>query len=161
MYFGWWHGAADIDPNKPSIDNRPDAQFILIGWDLLKEILEKPYCHHKRDAFFCKEDNENVRYGTDHGGTSLGHWLGQIGNITGVRMNDRMVHSMYHPWEHRSPVEHPFCGEMISYHMTTPPLQRYLECFDQDIQETKKFCYKAEKMTSFEGKKAYSSKNGR
>ena len=155
MYFGWWHPHSDI--HKPSLQNRPDAQFVLIGWDVMMEVLEKPYCHHERDASFCTPSNNEVRYGSDFGGTSLGHWLGQVGNITGIRMNERMVHSEY-PKEFRSPVKKPYCGEMISYHKSTPPLQRYLECFDQDIPETKRFCHKAENLTSFAGKKAYKPK---
>ena len=153
MYFGWWHPFKG-DLTKPSLLNRPDGQFILIGWELLEEIITKPYCHHKRDAQFCKTNNANVRYGNDYGDPSLGHWLGQIGNITQVRMNDKMVHTQI-PTKFRSPVKKPFCGEMISYHKTTPPLQRYLQCYDQEIQATKQFCYKAKDMTYFAGKPAY------
>jgi hypothetical protein len=158
MYFGWWHPLHVFDfksdLSNPSLLNRPDGQFILIGWELMEEILTKPYCHHKRDAQFCKTENDDVRYGNDFGDPSLGHWLGQIGNITQVRMNDRMVHTVK-PKKFRSPVKKPFCGEMISYHQTTPPLQRYLQCYDQDIQATKQYCYKARDMSYYAGKPSY------
>ena len=50
MYFGWWHpdGPKDNDPpgdpNFPKLEvNHPDAQIVLISWNLMKEILEKPF----------------------------------------------------------------------------------------------------------------------
>ena len=45
MFFGWWHNGSDTD--EPSRRNRPDAQFVLVGWELMEEIIQKPYCHHK------------------------------------------------------------------------------------------------------------------
>lgn len=76
MYFGWWH---DDWPNSkkliPNLNNCHDAQFVTISWDLMKEILLKPYCHHERDASFCTPSNTGVRYGSDFGGTSLGPGL--------------------------------------------------------------------------------------
>jgi len=159
MYFGWWH---EDWPNSeklvPNLRNCHDAQFVTISWQLMKEILRKPYCHHKRDASFCTAGNNQVRFGSDYGETSLGHWLGQLGNITVVAMNERMVHSE-EPEKFRSPLKKPYCGEMVSYHKTTPPLQRYLECFDQNITKTKQFCYKAENMASYDGKLDYKPKN--
>ena len=150
MHFGWWHPSSDIQ--NPSLKSRPDAQFVLISWDLMTEILQKPYCHHSRDSSFCKATNKNVRYGSDHGGTSLGHWLGQIGNITGIRMNDRMVHTINQKkW--RSPVKKPYCGPMISFHKAIPSLQRYLKCFDQDILASKRFCGEAHDMKKYTVKK--------
>jgi hypothetical protein len=69
-------------------------------------------------------------------------------------MNDRMAHtkkyekSSYNEYE--DPTKAPYCGKMISYHKATPKLQRYLECFDQNIPTSKMFCSKAQNLSSYE-----------
>ena len=63
-------------------------------------------------------------------------------------MNDRMSHTINEK-VHRDPTKHPYCGEMISYHKATPELQRYLECYDQNIEMSKKYCHKARNMTHY------------
>jgi len=146
MYFGWWH--PNSEPNHPNITSRPDAQFVAIGWELMEQVLEKPYCHPTRDGKDCNPNNPELRYDTNSGGNSLGSWLGHIGNITGIRMNERMSHTINEK-VHRDPTNHPYCGEMISYHKATPELQRYLECYDQNIQMSKKYCHKARNMTLY------------
>ena len=52
--------------------------------------------------------------------------------------------------EYGDPTKMPFCGKMISYHKATPELQRYLECFDQNIPSSKIFCSKAQNLTTYE-----------
>ena len=70
-------------------------------------------------------------------------------------MNDRMAHTKKYNGranfnEYENPTKMPFCGRMISYHKATPALQRYLECYDQDIPSSKIFCSKAQNLTSYE-----------
>ena len=64
------------------------------------------------------------------------------------RMNERMSHTINEK-VHRDPTNYPYCGEMISYHKATPQLQRYLECYDQNIEMSKKYCHKARNMTHY------------
>ena len=63
-------------------------------------------------------------------------------------MNDRMSHTI-NERRHTDPTAQPYCGKMISYHKATPELQRYLECYDQNIELSKKYCHKATNMTHF------------
>ena len=71
------------------------------------------------------------------------------------RMNKRMAHTKAYESkaifnEYKDPTTKPYCGEMVSYHKATPELQRYLECFDQDISASKIFCSKAKNMSSYD-----------
>ena len=70
-------------------------------------------------------------------------------------MNDRMAHTKKYDSkaafnEYEDPTKTPFCGKMISYHKATPDLQRYLECYDQNIPGSRMFCSKARNLTSYE-----------
>jgi hypothetical protein len=86
MYFGWWHFLQDKRELKnPSKKVRVDSQFVVIGWKLLKEVIEKPYCHPAVEREGCTLENPEVRYDTNSGGSSLGTWLGHIGNVHGVK----------------------------------------------------------------------------
>jgi hypothetical protein len=60
MYFGWWH--PNSEPNHPNITSRPDAQFVAIGWELMEQVLEKPYCHPTRDGKDCNPNNPELRW---------------------------------------------------------------------------------------------------
>ena len=59
MYFGWWH--PNSEPNHPNITSRPDAQFVAIGWELMEQVLEKPYCHPSRNGKECNPNNPELR----------------------------------------------------------------------------------------------------
>jgi hypothetical protein len=64
-------------------------------------------------------------------------------------MNERMSHTISKR-RHKDPTAHPYCGKMISYHKATAELQRYLECYDQNIEFSKKYCHKATNLTHYD-----------
>jgi hypothetical protein len=59
MYFGWWYSTPD--PDHPNVRYRADAQFVAISWELMEQILEKPYCHRSRDGTKCNAKNPELR----------------------------------------------------------------------------------------------------
>ena len=85
MYFGWWHFLEEEkEVIKPSKKIRVDSQFVVIGWELLTEVIQKPYCHPSVNGE-CTLENPEVRYDTNSGGSALGTWLGHIGNIHAIK----------------------------------------------------------------------------
>ncbi|CAG5102763.1 Oidioi.mRNA.OKI2018_I69.chr1.g455.t1.cds [Oikopleura dioica] len=149
MYFGWWHPNGPKDNDPPGDPNFPKLKTAILDRQFL-EAFEFQNCKSSEGQPNCDEKNPDVRFGNNFGGQSLGGWLENIGNIHGVRMNDRMVHTnhgLVAPF--RNPLKKPYCGEMVSYHKALPNLQRYLECFDQNITKTREYCHKAKDLVKY------------
>ena len=101
------------------LENRHDEMFVVLGRDLVHDILKKPHCHpekrtkqqvddsnenstvnHKQNAkkgISNKCDRINFNYDTNFGGTSLGLWVERIEKSEGrkvklVKGNEELVH---------------------------------------------------------------------
>ncbi|CAG5078099.1 Oidioi.mRNA.OKI2018_I69.PAR.g8900.t1.cds [Oikopleura dioica] len=152
MVFGWWH---DRDPNWlderfPNTKHRPNEQFVVITWELAAEILKWPYCLPSKDGAKCNIDSGKYRVDTTHAGSSLGGWLGDIGNITGIRMNDEMAHlTPFSKDRYPNPINEKFCKHFLSYHKSTAELMRHLHCHDELLEE-KRICRKVETLKEFQ-----------
>ena len=70
--------------------NRHDEMFVILGKDLISDILQKPYCHP--ETFNNCTDPKILNIDTNFGGTSLGFWLENIDNVRLVKANDEVVH---------------------------------------------------------------------
>ena len=88
-YLGWFHNM-DTWKSKVDFDHRSDEMFVLLGRQLIENILSKPYCEYERkeicDAF-------DQRFDTNYGGTSLGLWLSEMDDVHSIPMNDMFQHS--------------------------------------------------------------------
>ena len=84
------HGEA-MFKKKPeiSVDVRIDEMCVIVGREIVGDIIPAAYCHPTRDEN-CTEHEFN--FDTNYGGTSLGLWIQRVGNPHTVHDNKRILH---------------------------------------------------------------------
>ena len=94
--------------------------LLLYGAALFRTLIQAPYCHKSREPNNCTKTEFN--YDTDYGGTSLGMWVGRVGNATVYPANKEVLHYNFKYNIHTSDV----CGEYLLYHKASPESLMYL-----------------------------------
>ena len=66
-----------------------DGMFVVLGRQIVGDIIQAPYCHHNRDKN-CTANDYNIDM--DYGGKSLALWIQRVGNPYTVPKNDVISH---------------------------------------------------------------------
>ena len=88
MYSGWFHY---LHLNKLGLRKRADEMFLMIGRELMDEILSRKYCRHSSRKI-CDELNQ--LFDTDYGGSSLSVWLSEL-NVTTLPLNGHTCKKLF------------------------------------------------------------------
>lgn len=93
-----------------------EAQFISTSFPTL---IQAPYCHPARQKNCTKTA---FNYDTNYGGSSLGLWVGRVGNAMVYPANNEILHYNFNYDIH----SHDLCENHVLYHKATPESLMYL-----------------------------------
>ena len=82
LYAGWLHGNRTL---APTLVNRMDEAFVIIGTALVQRISRRKYCVTRAAC------NSVGLIDTNYGGTSLGQWLSIYTDILTLPLNQHMI----------------------------------------------------------------------
>ena len=131
--------------------------FVIVGRELVKDIIKLPYCHSERVPSCSK--TQMIAYDTDFGGTSLGLWISHVGqgNVKATALNDEFLHygavNMYNGYDIHS---RDVCNDYALYHKASAEQMFYLHVKYSDAASgtaTSGKIFSANKIRSFDSSK--------
>ena len=103
---------------------RVDEMFVIVGREVALDIVKRKYCHPSRDSDCSRTENA---FDTDFGGTSLGLWLSNVGDVKATALNNVFFHynnrAVYNAYDIH---KHDVCGEFALYHKASAEKMFYL-----------------------------------
>ena len=127
LYYGFYHNEEkDKKANTIAKMNRHDEMFVILGRDLIYDILQKPYCHPETSKNCNDPKMSNID--TNFGGTSLGSWIENVSRrVKLIKANDEIVHyknkkfyqEMREKYIESSQVQQNFCNDYLLFHKSS------------------------------------------